>query len=543
MLCAKLKLENGETALSESVTTIGRTPDNAVSFPADSNVSRYHAEIEFRGGDHYLIDLNSSNGTSVNGNAVNGEVRLEPGDKIMFGGSSEAEFLYGTPATSEDPQSDYSDVPGMNEAGSEVSSLGSSARSEAEYAAQNAIHGAIGNAVGGNASSAAASATGSAAVDVAASSGSNPTVLIAGAVCGLAVVCAIGAGVFYATRGSACNASAAIIKPEQGDIIDTPTDIILKVENGECVQRALFTLDGEVVASANAPDFSASIDPKDHPQLADGVDHGLQVILVDANGEQVRQPSSVMLAFETRAVTKQPPTNVPVATANTPPVKTTAASQVSLIQMQDMAQRLVKQFSGNFAYTVSNKQFLQEVQKRTAEYTQEGYSARAALYRDAINVAFIREQNLDAPFGFMLAMSRSKFNPAKQGDEEGLFRMSNAFVADNKYNGQCGTETLSDPSQNCAAKAAAIYMKAVVYGVFEGDLVYSAAAFGKTTQDAGAWKATLPQNRTDVWNVIKTPAEREQLLRFFAAGIVAENPQKFGLSKDRPLSELYRVTM
>ena len=77
-------------------------------------------------------------------------------------------------------------------------------------------------------------------------------------------------------------------------------------------------------------------------------------------------------------------------------------------------------------------------------------------------------------------------------------------------------------------------MKQMVFGVFGGDPIYSAAAFGKSTQDAGVWKATLPANRTDVWNSIKTAPEREQLIRFFAAGIVAENPQKFGLKKDRP---------
>jgi hypothetical protein len=80
-------------------------------------------------------------------------------------------------------------------------------------------------------------------------------------------------------------------------------------------------------------------------------------------------------------------------------------------------------------------------------------------------------------------------------------------------------------------------------GVFDGDVIYSVAAFGKSTQDAGAWKASLPANRSDLWNSIKGPAEREQLVRFFAAGIVAENPQKFGLKKDRPLSELYRLAM
>ena len=77
------------------------------------------------------------------------------------------------------------------------------------------------------------------------------------------------------------------------------------------MQRAVFTLDGEVIASANAPDFSASIDPKEHPTLADGTDHSLQVVLIDSKGEQIQQASNVMVAFETRAVNKPPPaTNV-----------------------------------------------------------------------------------------------------------------------------------------------------------------------------------------------------------------------------------------
>ena len=86
-------------------------------------------------------------------------------------------------------------------------------------------------------------------------------------------------------------------------------------------------------------------------------------------------------------------------------------------------------------------------------------------------------------------------------------------------------------------------MKALVYGVFDGDPVYSAAAFGKSPQEAAAWKASLPANRSDIWNVIKSAPEREQLIRFFAAGIVAENPARFGLKKDRQLDELYKVTM
>jgi hypothetical protein len=207
-----------------------------------------------------------------------------------------------------------------------------------------------------------------------------------------------------------------------------------------------------------------------------------------------------------------------------------------------MSTQLTKQLSPTVAYNVSNRQFLEEVQKRAAEYAQNGNFDRAAQYRDAINIAFVREQNLPAPLGYYLALSRSRFVPSKQGSDEGLFQMTNEFVTANAYNGQCGTETLSDPTQNCAAKAAALYMKAIVFGVFEGDAVYAAVAFGKSPADAGTWKASLPANRADLWSVVKTQEDRDRLVRFFAAGIVAENPQKFGL-KDRPIAELYKLAM
>ncbi len=533
---AILKFDGGQRVIDSDVTAIGRTSDNAVAFTSDTNVSRYHAEIERRGGDHYLIDLQSSNGTTVNGTRVSGEVLLAPGDVIVFGGSSECVFdladgsansvASGTDAAGESGSS-IADAPGMSAAGSEVSSLGSQASSEAEYAARNALHQGVSNATG---------------ADVPTSS-SNPTVLIAGIVVGLAVVCAVAAGAFYLTRGtSACNATARIVKPEAGDTISSPVEIEVESENTACVERAVFLLDGQEVATATGPNFSATLDPKEHPELADGVDHSLEIVLIDQDGRQIPQGGGVALAFETRAVAKPPQTPV-VAQANTQPGKPAGRGQPSLVQVSDMTQRLVKQFSGSFSYNVSNKQFLQEVQKRSAEYAVEGYSQRAAVYRDTINTAFVREQNIDPPFAYFMAMARSRFAVEKQDSDEGLWRLTAAFVTDNKYNGMCGAETLSDPSQTCAARSAALYAKALIFGVFDGDAIYGAVAFGKSPQDAAAWKATLPQNRSDLWNSVRTPAERDQLVRFFAAGIVAENPQAFGLTKDRPLSDLYRVAM
>jgi hypothetical protein len=60
-----------------------------------------------------------------------------------------------------------------------------------------------------------------------------------------------------------------------------------------------------------------------------------------------------------------------------------------------------------------------------------------------------------------------------------------------------------------------------------------------TPKDAAQWRDQLPADRRDLWNVIKSPPQREQVTRFLAAGIVGENPQQFGLTADNPLSNLY----
>jgi hypothetical protein len=50
----------------------------------DPNVSRRHAELQLRGSDWYVVDLESTNGVAVNGKQV-GSSRLAPGDEIALG--------------------------------------------------------------------------------------------------------------------------------------------------------------------------------------------------------------------------------------------------------------------------------------------------------------------------------------------------------------------------------------------------------------------------------------------------------------------------
>lgn len=66
---------------------IGRHPSCEFAI-RKGDVSRRHAEVRFDGGEHWLRDLGSTNGTFVNGARVDGEYRLQPGDQIEIGSST-----------------------------------------------------------------------------------------------------------------------------------------------------------------------------------------------------------------------------------------------------------------------------------------------------------------------------------------------------------------------------------------------------------------------------------------------------------------------
>lgn len=500
MKCAKLKFEGKAIEFDEGVVTLGRVSDNAIAFPHDSNVSRYHAEIEAReGGEFWVIDLASSNGTTVNDRRFESEKLLSDGDVILLGGTSRIEFL-------------------LEEKREEAAPNSSPAASNKDKEPK-------------------------ADKDSKAASKMGVVLIIAGVAVGLAVIFVIAAVIFSYTRTTKCEAKANITKPEAGETITELTEIEVETRDAGCATRAIFLINGAEFADATDQPFKATIDPKQFPELANGSLQNLKVVLEDAEGNKIVQPDEISLAFETIEIAAPSPSPAEIVKGATPAPQNKAGKTVSMIEAQEMSKRLVKEFSGSFDYKTSNPQFLQEVQKKTAEFAAaEGFFARAQIYKDVINVSFVQEQNLDAPLGYILAMSRSQFK-LQRGVGEGLWQMDANFAAGNSFTALCGAETLSDASQNCAAKATALYLKALILGVFEGDTVYAVAAFGKSPQEASIWKASLPADRSDFWNVIKDPKEREQVVRFFAAGAVAENPQKFGLKKDRPISELYRTLM
>ena len=76
-----------EFSLGFEVVTIGRHRDNVITLE-DPQVSRHHAEISMQGGRWVIQDLESANGTFVNGQRVVAPRLLNHGDMVRVGQSS-----------------------------------------------------------------------------------------------------------------------------------------------------------------------------------------------------------------------------------------------------------------------------------------------------------------------------------------------------------------------------------------------------------------------------------------------------------------------
>ncbi len=65
-------------------TTVGRVEDNTFQL-AQPSVSSHHCELHLKGEDVVVKDLNSTNGTFVNGTKVTTEALLKPGQILKLG--------------------------------------------------------------------------------------------------------------------------------------------------------------------------------------------------------------------------------------------------------------------------------------------------------------------------------------------------------------------------------------------------------------------------------------------------------------------------
>lgn len=92
---ARLKriIDGDEIVLTETISTIGRQDDQDVSIDATA-VSRQHAEVRRTGHGYLLADLDSRNGTFVNGERLGEDPHpLRDGDEIVIAGVETLRFI------------------------------------------------------------------------------------------------------------------------------------------------------------------------------------------------------------------------------------------------------------------------------------------------------------------------------------------------------------------------------------------------------------------------------------------------------------------
>jgi|GEM_PF-3015413 len=87
----KIVFESGqksthELSPDEKVFSLGRLVSNTIALPF-SQISRYHAEIQIRNNEYFLVDLNSTNGTYLNQKRID-SIKLSHEDQIIIGPTS-----------------------------------------------------------------------------------------------------------------------------------------------------------------------------------------------------------------------------------------------------------------------------------------------------------------------------------------------------------------------------------------------------------------------------------------------------------------------
>jgi pSer/pThr/pTyr-binding forkhead associated (FHA) protein len=85
MIVAREGSVRREVPLTAEPITVGRDPKNDIVLD-DRRVSRRHAEVRLRLGRYTLYDLQSTNGTFVNGRRI-AEMVLSDEDRITIGGA------------------------------------------------------------------------------------------------------------------------------------------------------------------------------------------------------------------------------------------------------------------------------------------------------------------------------------------------------------------------------------------------------------------------------------------------------------------------
>jgi hypothetical protein len=467
-----------------NTVSVGGAADNQILLH-DQGVARYHAII-VRVKDSYLISDIGDSGVFVNGAQIHTNHPLRDKDIISIGETTQIRFLM--PAA----QLQSADVASSTSVPNSIESSTAPGVSESSPSSGTM-------AIGGKSSETFSWAHTALAFTV-----------------GLLIVGIVALGYFLfrpngpAVNGKNCGAPR-IVNPVAGTIVSRATTISVKADKPECIQRITYLLDGQPFANSEAGVFETVLDPVKlrelSPQLASG-SHELSVV---AEGAELREESEAV------EITLDVP-----------------AAGIDLGFIREKAEALAGLLSGaNGGDFVFETEFIDRIRNQTGEFRTDFYSA-AEQHKFEINPTFRTDAGLSELFGYILALSRSRFVAGAgvngcgvDSDGIGLWRLPQRVVR--QYPNKC-----ADSNQEVCI--AANHFRELL-SIFDGPegFMYAVACFGESSDRAGRILDRLPDanQRRNFWASARassmTPDEVSRVVCFMAAGVVAQNPKPFGI--------------
>lgn len=330
------------------------------------------------------------------------------------------------------------------------------------------------------------------------------------------------------TAGSDCG-KVKIVNPSAGATISGSIRVLAEAAEPQCVASVSYSLEGVQFARPETQIYETELDPRSLreklPDLADLVDgeYELSIAVETSTGRSVPLADSVKVKLD-----------FPEAEA-----------KISLENIRELAVKLATRINQRGEIFVFTDEFLGQIRAATRGFHTDLFTGAEILGADIRRTS--NSVGISSQLMFLLAASRSRFGADRATDTNqpidgcgidpdgaGAFKVPRSILA------QFGVGAAAD--QETATQVAARHLKELIQGQRD-DFLYAVACFGEPSARIGEiFQRNDPQVRRNFYRLVESgeirPEEAKRVVCFFAAGIVAENPEKFGV-KARSFVDIY----
>jgi hypothetical protein len=316
------------------------------------------------------------------------------------------------------------------------------------------------------------------------------------------------------TAGGDCG-TVKIVSPLSGATISEPVKVLVEADQSACVSSVSYRFAGVEFAKPETGIFETRLDPRalreklsDLPDLVDG-DYELSIAVETQTGQMDAEADSIRVRIEFPD----------------------PATEIALEKIREMAEKLATRINQRGEIFVFDDEFLSQIRSATRAYRTDMFTGAESLGADIRRTS--NSVGIPSQLMFLLAASRSRFSTDQAAEGCGVDPGgAGAFKVPRSIMNQFGANAAVD--HETVTQVAARHLKELIQGQRD-DFLYAVACFGEPSARIGdIFQRNDQQARRNFHGLVARgeirPEESQRVVCFFAAGIVAENPDKFGIN-------------